>query len=125
MDFEFAGPTNLPYVRGPQPVPSSANVKAVDPAYTEDCKACLRTALGCGSAATLEELNSCQAAARNVKSVVNRDCTLQARVYSGGFSAGDAGERCAELCALNPELQYGSGYARPFVDVTGPGSITM
>jgi len=124
MDFQFAGPTNLPYVRGPQPVPVTSDVKAVDPAYDQDCQACLKTALGCGSAPNLEELDRCQAAVRGVEAVLHKDCTLQARVYSS-FPAGAAGEQCADLCALNPGLQYGSGYARPFVDAAGPGSVTM
>jgi hypothetical protein len=124
MDFQFAGPTNLPYVRGPQPVPPAQHVKAVDPAYGQNCQGCLRTALGCGSAPNLEELDRCQAMARGVEAVLHRDCTLQARVYSA-FPAGAASSQCADLCALNPDLQYGSGYARPFVDAAGPGSVTM
>ena len=124
MDFQFAGPTNLPYVRGPQPVPPSEHAKAVNPANDQNCQICLRTALGCGSAPTLEELDHCQDMADGVKAVLHKDCTLQSRVYSS-FPAGAAATQCEEVCALNPELQYGSGYTRPFIDITGPGSVTM
>jgi hypothetical protein len=124
MDFQFAGPTNMPYVRGPNPVPSASHVKAVDPAYDRNCQACIRTALGCGSASNQEELDRCQAVARGVDSVLHKDCTLQSRLYSA-FPVGATGEQCVDLCALNPELQYGSGYTRPFIDVAGTKSTIM
>lgn len=118
MDFQFAGPTNLPYVRGPQPVWPSAHVKAVNAAYDEDCALCLRTALGCGSAPNVDELSRCQSISEKVKSILHKDCTLQARVHSP-FPAGAAADQCAALCALEDESQYGSGYARPFVNPSG------
>lgn len=123
MDFQFAGPTNLPYVRGPNPVPVSPHIKAVDPAFGLDCQACLRTAIGCGSAPSLDELNQCQAATEGIQAMLHKDCTLQERLYSP-FPVAMA-EECAHACALNPELQYGSGFTRPFVDTAGPGSVTM
>jgi hypothetical protein len=115
MDFHFAGHTNLPYAQGPHHAPPA---KSVD---IYNCQACLRTALGCGSAPNPEELDRCQAMARGVDFLLHKDSTPQAHVFS--TSAG--GSQCAELCTFNTELQYGSGYVRPFVDTTGPGSATM
>ncbi len=118
MDFDFAGPSNLPYVQGPQPVPSAPHVAAVDPSYGQDCAHCLRTALGCGAQPTLEGLRRCQAARRATRSVLFNDCTLQARTFSP-FPTAVAPE-CAEVCALQPALEYGAGYARPYAN---PGRL--
>lgn len=119
MDFMFAGPTNLPYVREGPTVPATPHVKAVNPSRDQNCKACLRTALGCGSAPSLDALEHCQALQEGIEAITHLDCTLQSRIYSP-FPVGDLGNQCLDLCALDPPMPYGSGYTRPYVDSSKP-----
>lgn len=125
MNFHFAGPTNLPFVTTSgeqQKQQFTTNSTAVDPASGRNCQECLRTALGCGSAPNLGELQRCQAVAKGVQVAPHHtedsSCTLQQKLYSP-FLPGEeeaAWGQCARLCAPDPELQYGAGFDRPFLD---------
>ena len=121
MDFEFAGPTNLAYVETPHPVAALPYVTGVNPSGGENCALCLRTALGCGSQPSLEALENCQAVQAETKSVLFKDCTLQSRTFSS-LPASTAGAECSTLCALDPPLEYGEGYTRPYKEVQRPGT---
>lgn len=123
MDYEFAGPTKLPYVSVALPVIQSKYVTPVSPSYNRDCAECLRTALGCnGSEDGGGESSLCTQASRGIVSSVSQGCFLSASVGTP-VPPSQFPQECASVCSPSAVqgLEYGEGFSRPFVGPQGIG----
>lgn len=111
MDFEWAGPTSLPYVPTAQPPPRGEHSASVNVAHNDDCVSCLRTALGC-----TEGNVECAAALRSIQSQVFKGRMLQAQVFTP-VPLRDFGSQCDSVCSpkLADDGLFGSGYTRPYI----------
>jgi hypothetical protein len=112
MNLNFAGPTNKSYTGGGTPIPTLPHSRAISPSNAQNCENCLKTALQCGSQPTLVELENCQKAQREVKSIISNGCTLQAKAFTSFPIA--AAQQCSSLCSNDLTLEYGAGYTRPY-----------
>lgn len=113
MDFDYAGPSNVPYIQTNQPPPREPHARSISVPYAKDCEACVRMALGCGDLLLDPQMKECQLMQRSVKSLLYPECTLQARLYSP-FPESMVNEQCSDVCSVEEQLQYGEGYTRPY-----------